>query len=93
MEVYCIVFQIVFCKELTFLFSDLVYNVDRVCVISSVIDNQFVFCIVVLLEGIVRYWSNIVYEGLFIEISVELRGDECVSVVNFEVLNVFFVIK
>lgn len=93
MEVHCTVFQTVFCKELTLPPSDLAHNADRVCVIPSVTDNQSASCIAVSPEGIVRYWPNIAYEGSSTEISAELRGDECASVVNFEVLNAFSVIK
>lgn len=74
----------VFCKELTLPPSDLAHNADRVCVIPSVTDNQSASCIAVSPEGIVRYWPNIAYEGSSTEISAELRGDECASVVNFE---------
>nr|XP_022333914.1 nuclear pore complex protein Nup133-like [Crassostrea virginica] len=74
----------VFCKELTLPPSDLAHNAERVCVIPSVSDRQSASCIAVSPEGIVRYWPNIAYEGSSTEISAELRGDECASVVNFE---------
>lgn len=77
--------QTVFCKELTLPPSDLAHNAERVCVIPSVSDRQSASCIAVSPEGIVRYWPNIAYEGSSTEISAELRGDECASVVNFEV--------
>ncbi|XP_062580691.1 nuclear pore complex protein Nup133-like isoform X2 [Saccostrea cucullata] len=74
----------IFCKELTLPPSDLAHNADRVCVIPSHTEKQSASCIAVSPEGVVRYWPNIAYEGSSTEISAELRGDECASVVNFE---------
>ncbi|CAG2211757.1 NUP133 [Mytilus edulis] len=71
----------VFCKELTLPPSDLAHNSDRVCVIPNNSDHQSASCIAVSPEGIVRYWPNIANEGSSVEISAELRGEECQCVV------------
>ena len=71
----------VFCKELTLPPSDLAHNSDRVCVIPSKSDHHSASCVAVSPEGIVRYWPNIAYEGSSVEISAELRGEECQCVV------------
>ncbi|KAK3092820.1 hypothetical protein FSP39_007562 [Pinctada imbricata] len=73
----------VFCKELTLPPSDLAHDAERVCVISSESDNQSASCMAVSPEGVVRYWSNIAYEGSSVEVSAELKGDECACVINF----------
>ncbi|KAJ8308040.1 hypothetical protein KUTeg_012914 [Tegillarca granosa] len=73
----------VFCKELMLPPSDLAHNADRVCVIPDKTDQQSASCVAVSPEGIVRYWANIAYEGSSMEISAELRGEECACVINF----------
>lgn len=65
--------------------SDLAHNADRVCVIPDKMDQQSASCVAVSPEGIVRYWANIAYEGSSMEISAELRGEECACVINFPV--------
>ena len=70
------------CKELTLPPSDLAHSADRVCVIPSGGDSQTASCVAVSPEGVVRYWSNIAYEASSMEISAELKGEECDTVVN-----------
>ncbi|KAL3875007.1 hypothetical protein ACJMK2_037949 [Sinanodonta woodiana] len=73
----------VLCKELTLPPSDLAHNADRVCVIPRDDDAQSAACIAVSPEGVVRYWPNIAYEASSVEISAELKGEECKCVVYF----------
>ncbi|XP_052770068.1 nuclear pore complex protein Nup133-like [Mya arenaria] len=72
----------VLCKELTLPPSDLAHSADRVCVIANSSDSQTASCVAVSPEGVVRYWSNIAYETSSMEISAELKGEECDTVVN-----------
>lgn len=72
----------ILCKELTLPPSDLAHNASRVCVIPNNIDSQTASCIAVSPEGVVRYWPNIAYEASSMEISAELKGEECDSIVN-----------
>ncbi|KAL4238721.1 hypothetical protein ACF0H5_003428 [Mactra antiquata] len=74
----------VLCKELTLPPSDLAHSAARVCVIPSNNDSQTASCIAVSPEGVVRYWSNVAYEASSMEISAELKGEECDSVVNLD---------
>ncbi|XP_064600211.1 LOW QUALITY PROTEIN: nuclear pore complex protein Nup133-like [Liolophura sinensis] len=71
------------CKELTLPPSDLAHNADRVCVIPGVNDSQSVACMAASPEGIVRYWPSVAHETSSTEISAELKGEECASVINF----------
>ncbi|KAL5008238.1 hypothetical protein ScPMuIL_013819 [Solemya velum] len=73
----------VLCKELTLPPSDLAHNASRVCVITNSSDSQSASCVAVSPEGVVRYWPNIAYESSSVEISAELKGEECHSVINF----------
>lgn len=72
----------ILCKELTLPPSDLAHSAARVCVIPSNGDSQSASCIAVSPEGVVRYWSNVAYEASSMEISAELKGEECDCVVN-----------
>ncbi|XP_053405017.1 nuclear pore complex protein Nup133-like [Mercenaria mercenaria] len=72
----------ILCKELTLPPSDLAHSAARVCVIPCSGDSQSASCIAVSPEGVVRYWSNIAYEASSMEISAELKGEECDCVVN-----------
>ncbi|KAH3854403.1 hypothetical protein DPMN_096945 [Dreissena polymorpha] len=72
----------ILCKELTLPPSDLAHSADRVCVIPSGSDGQTAACVAVSPEGVVRYWSNIAYETSSMEISAELKGEECDTVIN-----------
>lgn len=73
------------CKELTLPPSDLAHSAARVCVIPASGDSQTASCVAVSPEGVVRYWSNIAYEASSMEISAELKGEECDTVVNLYV--------
>jgi len=75
-------FQTTLCKELTLPPSDLAHSADRVCVIPGGSDGQAASCVAVSPEGVVRYWSNIAFETSSMEISAELKGEECDPVVN-----------
>lgn len=55
------------------------------CVLAGKSDSNPTACIAVSPEGVVRYWPNIAYEASTAEISAELKGEECASVVNFQV--------
>ncbi|PVD32345.1 hypothetical protein C0Q70_07778 [Pomacea canaliculata] len=72
------------CKELTLPPSDLAHSAARVCVLAGKSDSNPTACIAVSPEGVVRYWPNIAYEASTAEISAELKGEECASVVNFQ---------
>ena len=84
------ILQNILCKELTLPPSDLAHSAERVCVLPSSGDNQSASCIAVSPEGVIRYWSNIAYESSYVEISAELKGEECDSVVNLQVLYYLF---
>lgn len=71
-------------KELTLPPSDLAHDANRVCVIPSPRESQQAACVAVSPEGVVRYWSSIAHEAAFVEISAELKGEECACVVNLQ---------
>ena len=77
-------------KELTLPPSDLAHDANRVCVIPSPRESQQAACVAVSPEGVVRYWSSIAHEAAFVEISAELKGEECACVVNLQVSYHFF---
>lgn len=86
------VFQNILCKELTLPPSDLAHSAERVCVMPVGGDSQSASCVAVSPEGVVRYWSNIAYEASSMEISAELKGEECDTVVNMHVRDLVLVL-
>lgn len=68
--------------------SDLVHRADLVCIIPSEVAYQSPnaanspapACLAVSPEGVVRYWPSISHEGVSIEESIELNGQECDTV-------------
>lgn len=71
-------------KELTLPPSDLAHDANRVCVLPSPRESQQAACVAVSPGGVVRYWSSIAHETAFVEISAELKGEECACVVNLQ---------
>ncbi|CAH1791718.1 unnamed protein product [Owenia fusiformis] len=74
----------VLCKQLTLPPSDLDHQAGLVNVVAAQEDHQATSCIAVSAEGIIRYWANITHEGSFVEISADLKGEECVSLTNLQ---------
>ncbi|XP_076054579.1 nuclear pore complex protein Nup133 isoform X2 [Oratosquilla oratoria] len=66
-------------RELTLPPSDLAHRAQLVTVYASS-ENQVPSCIAVSPEGFVRYWPSIAHEGSYHEVSTELQGQECDSV-------------
>ena len=74
------------CKELTLPPSDLAHRADLIYVIPNPYENHAASCIAVSPEGFVRYWSSIAHEGSFVEISADLKGEECASLTYVQVV-------
>lgn len=67
-------------RELTLPPSDLAHRAQLVVVYAPT-DGQVPACIAVSPEGFVRYWPSIAHEGSYHEISTELQGQECESLI------------
>ncbi|XP_064623081.1 nuclear pore complex protein Nup133-like [Lineus longissimus] len=72
------------CKELTLPASDLNHTAKLVTVLQSPYDQHVTACVAVSPEGIIRYWPSISHEGSFVEISADLKGEECASLINLQ---------
>ena len=74
------------CHELVLPQSDESIAADLVTVFNSS-DGGAVSCMVVTLEGVVRFWSCISYTGSYIETNIALKGFEvCASIVPLQFL-------
>ncbi|KAG7173289.1 Nuclear pore complex protein Nup133-like, partial [Homarus americanus] len=67
-------------RELTLPPSDLAHRAQLV-VVYSANEGQVPSCIAASPEGFVRYWPSIAHEGSYFEVSTELQGQECDSLV------------
>lgn len=67
-------------RELTLPPSDLAHRAQLV-VVYSASKEQVPSCIAASPEGFVRYWPSIAHEGSYFEVSTELQGQECDSLV------------
>ncbi|XP_072378626.1 nuclear pore complex protein Nup133 [Diabrotica undecimpunctata] len=71
------------CFELQLPQSDLAHRAELVSVfINSGSNNPS--CIAVSPEGVLRYWPAIAHEGITVEQTVDLQGQECDSLTNAE---------
>ena len=64
------------CHQLTLPPSDLAHSADLVSVLVHPSDPLTAACVAASPEGVVRYWSAVTHEGSFVEISVDLKGEE-----------------
>lgn len=71
------------CFELLLPQSDLAHRAELVSVFISTGSN-IPSCIAVSPEGVLRYWPAIAHEGVTVEQSVDLQGQECDSLTNIE---------
>lgn len=71
------------CFELQLPHSDLAHRAELVSVFIHP-GTYFPSCIAVSPEGIVRYWPAVNYEGVSIEQTVDLQGQECDSLTNVD---------
>ncbi|GLH11927.1 Nuclear pore complex protein Nup133 [Gryllus bimaculatus] len=69
------------CHELTLPPSDLAHKAELVCVFTAE-GSQNPSCIAVSPEGTVRYWPSVQHEGVSVESSADLQGQECHSLTN-----------
>ncbi|KAK3877177.1 hypothetical protein Pcinc_018094 [Petrolisthes cinctipes] len=67
-------------RELTLPPSDLAHRAQLVVVFSTN-EGQVPSCVAASPEGFVRYWATIAHEGSYCEVSTELQGQECDSLV------------
>ncbi|XP_068231574.1 nuclear pore complex protein Nup133 [Palaemon carinicauda] len=67
-------------RELTLPPSDLAHRAQLV-VVYSANEGQVPSCVAASPEGFVRYWPSIAHEGSYFEVSTELQGQECDSLV------------
>lgn len=67
-------------RELTLPPSDLAHRAQLV-VVYAANDGQVPSCVAASPEGFVRYWPSIAHEGSYFEVSTELQGQECESLV------------
>ncbi|XP_057660912.1 nuclear pore complex protein Nup133 [Diorhabda carinulata] len=71
------------CFELQLPQSDLAHRAELVSVFINVGSN-IPSCIAVSPEGVLRYWPAIAHEGITVEQTVDLQGQECDSLTNVE---------
>ncbi|KAJ8925587.1 hypothetical protein NQ315_009427 [Exocentrus adspersus] len=71
------------CFELQLPQSDLAHRAELVSVFVAVGSNN-PSCIAVSPEGLLRYWPAIVHEGVTVEQTVDLQGQECDSLTDVE---------
>ncbi|CAG9859414.1 unnamed protein product [Phyllotreta striolata] len=71
------------CFELQLPQSDLAHRAELVSVFIATGSN-IPSCIAVSPEGVLRYWPAIVHEGVTVEQSIDLQGQECDSLTNVE---------
>ncbi|XP_074646097.1 nuclear pore complex protein Nup133-like isoform X2 [Tubulanus polymorphus] len=76
--------KVIQCKELTLPASDLAHTAYLVTILPNPTDTHITGCIAVSPEGIIRYWPSIGHEGSFVEISADLKGEECASLINMQ---------
>lgn len=67
-------------RELTLPPSDLAHRAQLV-VVYAANEGQVPSCVAASPEGFVRYWPSIAHEGSYFEVSTELQGQECDSLV------------
>ncbi|KAK7083096.1 hypothetical protein SK128_015202 [Halocaridina rubra] len=67
-------------RELTLPPSDLAHRAQLV-VVYAANEGQVPSCVAASPEGFVRYWQSIAHEGSYFEVSTELQGQECESLV------------
>eukprot|EP00088_Acartia_fossae_P055214 TRINITY_DN640_c0_g1_i11.p1 TRINITY_DN640_c0_g1~~TRINITY_DN640_c0_g1_i11.p1 ORF type:complete len:1128 (-),score=241.91 TRINITY_DN640_c0_g1_i11:253-3636(-) len=70
-------------RELSLPPSDLKHRSD-LCAVYCMTPGQTPCCVAVSPEGVIRYWTSIVHEGSSSDISAELGGQECMSLVQLE---------
>ncbi|XP_063850979.1 nuclear pore complex protein Nup133-like isoform X1 [Scylla paramamosain] len=68
-------------RELTLPPSDLAHRAQLVVVYTPA-EGQVPSCIAASPEGFVRYWGTITHEASYCEVSTELQGQECESLVS-----------
>ncbi|XP_050690235.1 nuclear pore complex protein Nup133-like isoform X2 [Eriocheir sinensis] len=68
-------------RELTLPPSDLAHRAQLVVVYTPT-EGQVPSCIAASPEGFVRYWATITHEASYCEVSTELQGQECESLVS-----------
>lgn len=74
------------CHELSLGPSSLSHKASLVTVIPHAADGgATAACLAVSPEGAVRYWANVAHESSFVEISSELKGEECTAVALMQV--------
>ncbi|CAG4930345.1 unnamed protein product [Parnassius apollo] len=64
-------------RELTLPQTDLAHKADLAVVFYENDDAQLPSCIGVSPEGVVRYWPCVGQEGVYVDVSAELAGQEC----------------
>ncbi|XP_037787648.1 nuclear pore complex protein Nup133-like [Penaeus monodon] len=67
-------------RELTLPPSDLAHRAQLV-VVYAANEGQVPACVAASPEGFVRFWPSIAHEGSYFEVSTELQGQECDSLV------------
>ena len=75
-------FQSALCKELHLPPSELTHCAKLVTLVHY--NDHQVSCLAASPEGAVRYWPSVWHEGVFVEISTELRGEECVKLITLQ---------
>ncbi|KAJ8938499.1 hypothetical protein NQ318_005163 [Aromia moschata] len=71
------------CYELQLPQSDLAHRAELVSVFTGIGSNTPA-CIAVSPEGVLRYWPAVVHEGVTVEQTVDLQGQECDSLTDVE---------
>ncbi|CAH1116722.1 unnamed protein product [Phaedon cochleariae] len=71
------------CFELQLPQSDLAHRAELVAVFINAGSNT-PSCIAVSPEGVVRYWPAVAHEGVTVEETVDLQGQECDSLTNID---------
>lgn len=72
------------CYELSLPPSDLSHQAELVAVLVHPSDPLTAACVAASPEGVVRYWSTVSHEGSFVEISVDLKGEEAAILMGLQ---------